>query len=152
MNNSEKAIEYFRNSFNCSQSVLTPFALNYSLSEDTSLKIACAFGAGMGRQQLTCGAVTGALMVLGLEYGKALNDVDSKKTETYSKTVEFIKKFEEQHKTINCRELLNGLDMNNPSDYQEIIKQDMFKTRCEKYVLSAVQILEQLTNIQDGSK
>ena len=74
MKKSEKAVEYFRNKFNCSQSVLTVFSNEYGLSENDCLKMACAFGGGMGRQQQTCGAVTGALMALGLKYGKGIND------------------------------------------------------------------------------
>lgn len=61
-----KALKYFRNKFNCSQSVFTVFGTDHGLSENDCLKTSCAFGAGMGRQQLTCGAVTGAL--IGIYY------------------------------------------------------------------------------------
>ena len=74
MTKSEKAINYFQNSFNCAQAVFTPFGLDMGVPEDHCLKIACAFGAGMGRQQCTCGAVTGAMMVLGLHFGKGMGD------------------------------------------------------------------------------
>ncbi len=86
----QQASSYFQNSFNCSQSVFTVFGTDYGLSEDTCLKVSCAFGGGMGRQQLVCGAVTGALMALGMKYGKALHDDESKKKQTYDKTVEFL--------------------------------------------------------------
>ena len=79
MKKSEKAVEYFRNKFNCSQSVFTVFSPDYSFSENDSLKVSCAFGGGMGRQQLTCGAVTGALMAIGLKYGKGINDAEEMK-------------------------------------------------------------------------
>jgi C_GCAxxG_C_C family probable redox protein len=65
MKRTEQAENYFSNHFNCSQSVLSAFASDLRLSIDNSLKVACAFGAGMGRQQHTCGAVTGALMAIG---------------------------------------------------------------------------------------
>ena len=102
MTRSEKAVNYFSNKFNCSQSVLTAFGPDFELNEDTCLKISCAFGAGMGRQQHVCGAVTGALMALGLKYGKAINDDDSKKMHTYSKTNEFLNEFSKNHGSINC--------------------------------------------------
>ena len=79
MKRSEKALSYFNNSFNCAQSVITSFSPELGLSEDDCLKVSCAFGAGMGKQQHTCGAVSGALMVLGLKFGKALNDNEQKK-------------------------------------------------------------------------
>jgi len=142
MTKEEKALWYFRNKFNCSQSVLTVFGTESGIQEDNCLKIACAFGGGMGRQQLTCGAVTGALMALGLKYGKALNDPEEKKQLTYSMTTDFCREFEKLHGSLNCRELLNGLDMNDPVDHQKIVGQKLFEIQCESYVTDAVRIVE----------
>lgn len=144
MKKEEKALNYFRNKFNCSQSVLTVFCEEFGLSEDDCLKVSCAFGGGMGRHQLTCGAVTGALMVLGLKYGKKLNDSDIKKLETYSKTREFFSEFEKIHGSTSCRELLNGYDMNDPEDHRKITEQRLFDINCEKYVADSVRIVEKL--------
>jgi C_GCAxxG_C_C family probable redox protein len=140
----DKANEYFRNKFNCSQAVFTVFGTEYGLSENDCLKIGCSFGAGMGRQQLTCGAVTGALLAIGLKYGKALGDSEDKKQETYMKTREFFTEFIKIHGSSSCRELLKGLDMNDPKDYQTIIDQGLFDTFCEKYVADAVRIAERI--------
>jgi C_GCAxxG_C_C family probable redox protein len=98
----------------------------------------------MGRLQHTCGAVTGALMVLGLKYGKALNDPEEKKQLTYSKTREFFEEFNKLHGSTNCRDLLDGLDMTDPVDHQKIIDLKLFDIRCEKYVADAVNIAEKL--------
>ena len=144
MNKEEKASEYFKNKFNCAQSVLTAFGNDYGISEDNCLKIACAFGAGMGRQQFTCGAVTGALMVLGLRYGKALSDSEDKKLETYGKTKIFFEEFKKENGTLNCKELLNGFVIENPDDYKKIMEQKLFETSCNKYVRDAVRIVEKL--------
>ncbi len=144
MKKADKAINYFRNNFNCSQSVLTVFGTENGLSEDICLKLGCAFGAGMGRQQYTCGAVTGAMMALGLKYGKALNDTEGKKQLTYSKTRELFTEFIKLHGSINCRELLNGLDLNNPEDHEKIIEQRLFDIKCERYVKDSVIIVEKL--------
>jgi len=146
MNRSEKAIEYFRIKFNCAQSVFTVFGTEHGLSENDCLKTACAFGAGMGRQQLTCGAVTGALMAIGLKYGKAIGDPDEKKQHTYEKTREFFTEFIRCHGTTSCRELLGGLDINDPDDHQKIIDQGLFETLCEKYVIDSVRIVEAADN------
>lgn len=145
MNRSEKAVDYFRNKFNCSQSVFTVFGKVYGLDENDCLKISCAFGGGMGRQQYTCGAVTGALMVIGLKYGKALNDSEEKKQVTYAKTREFFEKFTEMNGSINCLELLNGLNMNDPEDHKKIMDLKLFDIKCEKYVSDAVRIVEEIT-------
>jgi C_GCAxxG_C_C family probable redox protein len=144
MKKSEKAVEYFRNKFNCSQSVLAVFAPEYGIPENESLKVACAFGGGMGRQQLTCGAVTGALMVIGLKYGKALNDPEENKQQTYAKTREFFEEFKKLHGSVNCRDLLNGLDLNDPDDYKQIMDQKLFDIKCEEYVADAVNLIEKM--------
>jgi C_GCAxxG_C_C family probable redox protein len=140
MSRQEKALKYFRNKFNCSQAVLTVFGSEFGISENDCLKIACAFGGGMGRQQHTCGAVTGALMVLGLKYGKALNDSEEKKDLTYLKTREFFAEFKKMHGSTLCKDLLNGLDMNDPEDHKKIIEEKLFDINCEKYVEDAVTI------------
>ncbi len=144
MERPDKAIKYFRSKFNCSQSVFTVFGTGYGLSEDACLKTACAFGAGMGRQQLTCGAVTGALMAIGLKYGKAVGDPEENKQRTYEKTREFFTEFKKKHGTVSCRELLKGLDINDPDDYRKITDQGLFDTLCEGYVRDAVKIGEKI--------
>jgi C_GCAxxG_C_C family probable redox protein len=144
MKKADKAVEYFRNKFNCSQAVFTVFGTEYGMSENECLKVACAFGGGMGRQQFTCGAVTGAIMALGLKYGKGLNDNEEKKQQTYSKTRELFAEFIKLHGSTNCRELLNGLDMNNTEDHKKIIEQRLFDVECENYVADSVMIVEKI--------
>ena len=144
MDKTTKAIDYFRNKFNCSQSVLATLGPDHGLSEDDCLKIATAFGGGMGRQQNICGAITGALMVLGLIYGKGLNDPEEKKGYTYHLTKEFFDEFKRLNGSENCLELLDGLNMNNPDDNKRIVERNYYEIRCEKYVSDAVAILDKI--------
>ncbi len=144
MDRSEKALSCFDNKFNCSQSVLTAFAGESGLTEDESLRVACAFGGGIGRQQLTCGAVSGAAMALGLKFGKGKNDEEEKKQLTYNKTVELFDAFTKLNGSTNCRTLLNNLDMRNEDELSLINEQNLFHTNCRKYVVDAVKITEQI--------
>lgn len=146
---SEKALSYFDNKFNCSQAVLASFAEELGLAEDDSLRIASAFGGGMGRQQFTCGAVCGGAMALGLKFGKGKNDGDEKKQATYDKTVELFEAFSKLNGSSNCRKLLNNLDMRNEKDLALIIEKNLFHTNCRKYVVDAVKLTEQII---DNSK
>jgi C_GCAxxG_C_C family probable redox protein len=146
MKKKDKAIEYFRNKFNCSQAVFTVFGTDEGLPEDSCLKIGCGFGGGMGRQQLTCGALTGAVLALGLKYGKALNDPEEKKTETYSRTRELFEEFKKLNGSTVCRELLKGFDMNDPDDHKRITDLRLFEILCEKYVADVVNITEKMMN------
>jgi len=144
MDRSGKALDYFDNQFNCAQSVLTAFADRLGLSEDESLRVACAFGGGIGRQQFTCGAVTGAAMAIGLKYGKGINDSDDKKRQTYDKTVLLFDEFSKLNGSTTCLKLLNDLNMNNEAENREIVEKNLFNTHCRKYVADAVKITEQI--------
>lgn len=144
MTKSEVAVNYFNNSFNCSQAVFAAIAPQMGISEESSMKIACAFGGGIARNQLTCGAVTGALMAIGLKYGKGLNDDDSRKVLTYQKSNLFLEKFKQKHKTISCRELLEGLDM--VKDKDKIKSLNLFEVKCPVLVKDAVEFAEEIIN------
>ncbi|HEX2919885.1 MAG TPA: C-GCAxxG-C-C family protein [Bacteroidales bacterium] len=146
MEKKEKALKYFRDHFNCSQSVFTVFGTEYGLTENQCLKASCAFGGGMGRQQNVCGAVTGAMMALGIKYGKAMGDTEEKKKETYNYTKELFAEFIKLNGTVNCRELLKGYNMNDPDDHKKIVSLKLFDTYCEKYVVDAVEITEKIIN------
>lgn len=144
MSRTEKALSYFNNQFNCAQSVFTSFGPDLGLSEDECLKIATAFGAGMGKQQQVCGAVSGALMALGLKYGKASNDPEEKKEETYHKAEDFLKAFESKNGSIHCKQLLQGLNMNDEKELQKLNQLGLFETSCESYIKHAVELTDLL--------
>ena len=67
MNNPERAVALFKEGFNCSQAVLAAYGEQFELKQELALRVAGAFGGGMGRMGETCGAVTGAIMVRGTE-------------------------------------------------------------------------------------
>ena len=74
----QQAVEKFEKGFNCSQAVLSTYSEQFGLDENAALKIATGFGGGMHING-TCGAVTGAFMVLGLKYGNSKADEIEKK-------------------------------------------------------------------------
>jgi len=93
MERSEVAVTKFVSGFNCAQAVLFSFCDDLGLDKDKALKIACGFGAGMGRKEEVCGAVSGGIMVIGAKYGRGDND-ERKATEvTYTKIRELMDKF-----------------------------------------------------------
>ena len=68
MDRVEQAVSKFAEGYNCAQSVLFSFCDDLGMDKDKALKIACGFGAGMGRKEEVCGAVTGGIMVIGAKY------------------------------------------------------------------------------------
>jgi C_GCAxxG_C_C family probable redox protein len=145
-NKQKLAHESFENGFNCSQSVLSVFAEELNLKKDTALKLATPFGAGMAYMQETCGAVTGALMAIGLKYGKGEYGTSEDKTHAYNLSKQFIAEFRKKHQSVCCRDLLDGIEMDTPDGMARIVELDFFRTRCTHYVQDAVQIASEILN------
>jgi len=138
------AVETFKNRYNCSQSVLSVFAEELNLKKDTALKLASPFGSGIAYLQETCGAVTGALMAIGLKYGKGENGTDEDKLNAYKLSGHFLIEFKRLHGTVCCRELLDGLNMSTPEGMARIMELDYFRIRCANYVKDAIGIVENI--------
>lgn len=137
------ALATFANSYNCSQSVFCVFAPDFGISKDLSLRLAGPFGGGIARRQETCGAVTGALLALGLRYGKGENGSEDDKKRAYEVAQHFIKDFETEFGSIVCLQLLDNNQMDTDEGATAIAKEDMFRTRCAKYVKFAVERTEE---------
>ncbi|MBP1676974.1 MAG: GCAxxG family protein [Bacteroidetes bacterium] len=138
------AVQTFASSYNCSQSVFSVFAPDFGISRDLSLRLAGPLGAGIARRQETCGAVTGALLALGLKYGKGENGTDEDKKRAFAVAQDFIQDFEAQFGSIVCLHLLDNNCMDTEEGAAAINKEDMFRTRCTKYVKFAVEKTEEL--------
>jgi C_GCAxxG_C_C family probable redox protein len=143
MNKVERAVSCFNDGFSCSQAVLSTYGAQFGLDRDRALKVAGAFGGGMGHMGETCGAVTGALMVIGLKYGQTRVEDKEAKKKTYRLVKEFVEKFSARNGSINCTELL-GCDLSTPDGMQRANEQNLFTTRCPKFVQDAAEILEEL--------
>jgi C_GCAxxG_C_C family probable redox protein len=83
----------------------------------------------MGRRGETCGAVTGAFMVIGLKYGKATAEDDAARDKTYELVGEFVARFKDRHGSIVCKKLL-GYDLSNPKEGEAAKKKGLFDTLC----------------------
>ena len=143
MNKIETAEKFFEEGFACSQSILAAFCENFGLDREIAIKLADPFGAGMRGQSETCGAVTGALMVIGLKHGRTRADGLLAKEKAAEVTREFVKRFKERHGTIVCKELL-GHDISIPEQHDIAEELGCFKTKCPNFVRSAVEILGQI--------
>lgn len=143
MNKVDKAAKLFKSGYNCAQAVFAAYSEELGIDNEIALKTAHGFGAGMGRLQEVCGAVTGAFMVLSHKYGSAALDTASKE-KLYSLEKDFAKKFKERNGTINCKELLKA-DLINGDKAVAIAK---VKAVCPKAVKDAVEILEGMVNIK----
>jgi len=143
MDSVEKAKERFMDGFNCSQSVFSAFASDFGLSDEMALLIASGFGGGLGRCGYVCGAVSGAIMVIGLKYG-FLNPIDEEaRLKVYSVVKRFIEKFLDENNSIMCKDLL-GEDISTEEGLKIIKEKNLFKTICPKYVEDSARILSEI--------
>jgi C_GCAxxG_C_C family probable redox protein len=144
MNRPEKAEELFLSGYNCAQSVVLTFADDLKFSKELAQKMAAGFGGGMGKQQETCGAVTGAIMVLGLLKGEEVNNNDELKSATYGAVKDLTRAFVAVYKTTQCRDLI-GCDLNTPEGSAKFKEEGIMENVCAGCVKKAVQIVEELT-------
>lgn len=140
MKEAEKAAVLFEK-FNCAQSVFAACAPREGLSEEMCLAISGPFGAGMGRMGEVCGAVTGALMAMGVREGQEMvtNPADARGP-LYARVNAFSAAFQERNGSLLCREL-TGCDLRTPEGQAEFKARDLHHTLCKGFVISAVELL-----------
>lgn len=119
--------------------MLSAYSERFGLDGETALKVASAFGGGMGCTGGTCGAVTGALMVLGLKEGSAGKGQDR----AYAATKELIARFRERNGGTLCSELLK-CDIGTDEGMKKARKEGLFKSVCPKLVRDAAEIIEEI--------
>ena len=142
MSNVDKAVDLF-DRFNCAQAVFAACGAGDGMSESMCLTLAGPFGGGMGRMGETCGAVTGALMVLGVRHGQGMaTDPAQARGPLYERVGRLANAFREQHGALTCREL-TGCDLRTPEGQEQFKARDLHHTLCQKLVASAAQLLEE---------
>lgn len=142
MNHVDKAVAYFNNNFNCSQSVFTTFATELGIDEKFSLKLGTNFGGGARKAEM-CGAVAGALMVLGLKYGHCESKDLESKAKAYAIAEDYMNRFIKENGSVVCRDLL-GYDLTKSEDMEQIKEKNLFRTRCPEMIKSATRILDDM--------
>jgi C_GCAxxG_C_C family probable redox protein len=136
----DECVACFKKGINCTQAVLSTYGRRYGLDPELALRMSGAFGSGMGMGE-TCGAVTGALMVIGLKHSKVSGSRLLSRDRTEDVAHEFVERFKALHGTVVCRELL-GCDVTTPEGLKTAKQEKHFKKRCPEYVKDAALILE----------
>jgi C_GCAxxG_C_C family probable redox protein len=139
------AVAKFLEGYNCAQSVFYSFCDDLRFEKNTALKMACAFGAGMGRNEEVCGAVTGGIMVIGAKYGRGEKDDRTATELTYTKTRELMDQFAKKYGTFVCRELLHGCELTTEEGQKYFKENELRNKICTSCVQSVVEILENIT-------
>ena len=138
----EQAAAFFDSGFNCAQSVLATFCEAYGVEQETALKMSSGMGGGFRSGEI-CGAVSGAVQVIGLKYGQHIAGDKAAKEECNRRVVAFVRVFREKNSSVVCREILD-YDVSKQDEYAQAQSKNLFKTTCAEMIKSAVALLEAL--------
>jgi C_GCAxxG_C_C family probable redox protein len=131
----ERAKSYAEKGYLCSEAVLLSLADCFGIQNDLIPKIATGFGAGIARSGMVCGAVSGAVIGLGIRFGRSTpGDTRSKRPYWFSK--ELVKAFKDEYQNLECPKLLK-LDLDKEEEYKLYSERKYWATRCREYIITA---------------
>ena len=144
MTRKEKAMNYFKEGFNCSQSVVLAYSDMLDADESFLLKLSSSFGGGLGRLREVCGAVSGMAIVTGILYGYDDSSSKEDKADHYKRIQELAHEFEKRNGSIVCRELL-GLNVKHDEPTPEARTAEYYKKRpCPIILGNAAKIVAEI--------
>ncbi|MGO8703731.1 MAG: C-GCAxxG-C-C family protein [Candidatus Brocadiia bacterium] len=143
--NGDDAVAMFLQGYNCAQSVLASCGPDYGLPRETAVRVAQAFGGGIGRTGNVCGAATGALMTVGLKCAvKDATDLAAK-AEANRIAQEFLARFKARSGSLLCRDII-GCDLSTAEGYKYALESGRHQTICPRAIRDAIEIIEELLN------
>ena len=151
MTRKEKAMNYFLEGYNCSQSVVLAFADMLDMEPDKLVRFSSSFGGGMGRLREVCGSVSGMFIVLGMLYGyDDPKDFEGKKA-LYEKVQNLAHQFEAENGSIVCRDLLGLSEKSQEPTPEKRSKEYYSKRPCKELVGIAAELLEMFIKQENSS-
>ena len=139
----ERAVDNFMAGYGCCQSVVAAFADLYGLDDTLAKKVAAGFGGGVGRMRMMCGAVSGIVMLVGLDCGQTEGSDREGKSACYKVVQELLAKSKEENGSLICAEIL-GLKGYTKAENSYVASPrtaEYYKTRpCAAKVESAARI------------
>jgi C_GCAxxG_C_C family probable redox protein len=136
-------VELFRDGYVCAEGVLMAYGPDLGLDQKTAQRLALPLGGGLAHCGKTCGAVTGALLVLGLKSGTTTTDDKPRRKEILGQSRRFMEAFATRCGSVECSQLL-GCDISTPEGFAVFQSQNLRQTKCVKLVEEATNILDSM--------
>jgi len=136
--NNDKAKEaeaIFLEGFNCAQAMAAAFGPELGIERETALKLGAPFGGGIADTGGICGAVTGALLAIGLRYGSAKPPGRIRKAMVNRASKRFLEEFEGAFGSLSCRDI-------RPPKTGRLGDKKVREKRCAQVVKTACEILK----------
>ena len=101
-----RAVDNFMQGYGCCQSVVAAFSDLYGMDETMAKRIAAGFGGGVGRMRMMCGAVSGIVILTGLDCGQTEGADRQGKSACYKVVQELLAQSKAENGSLICAELL----------------------------------------------
>ena len=138
-----RASRFMEEGYTCAESVLLAVKQEFEIEGEVPTHMAMCFGGGIGLTGAVCGAVSGAVMAIGLIKGPAANMQEF--FQIMPLVQELRRRFEKEMTTMNCREL-TGFDLTTPEKFQEYMNTDTNEKVCIPAVDTAYRIALDILN------
>lgn len=138
-----RAVENFMAGYGCCQSVVAAFSDLYGLDDTLAKRMAAGFGGGVGRLRMMCGAVSGLVMLVGLDCGQTEGSDSDGKSACYKVVQDLLAKSKEENGSLICAEILGlkGYEKATSNYIASPRTAEYYKTRpCAAKVESAARI------------
>lgn len=144
MSRIQKAQDKFLDNYACSQAIFSVYCKNYDIDPQVALSLSAGFAGGMCMGK-TCGAVTGAVMVLGLKYGGQQPETPQGRRNVKEAVCHYTELFKDMNGSTECKDLLS-VDISTSQGKQVAKEKNLFRTVCPKLIKDSASILEQILN------
>lgn len=151
----QKAVELFMQGYNCSQSVFLTFADLYGMDEDMAKRVSAGFGGGVGRMRMMCGAVSGMVMLAGLDAGQTEGNDRKGKADCYDVVQGLVNKFKDENGSVICAELLGmkGCKVVKNSNIPDERNAEYYRVRpCSQKVENAARLFAEYLASKEASE
>ena len=148
-----RAVDNFMQGYGCCQSVVAAFADLYGMDDLTAKRVGAGFGGGVGRLRMMCGAVSGFVILAGLDCGQTEGADREGKSACYKVVQELLARFKEQNGSVVCAELLGlkGYEKAHSSYVASERTAEYYKTRpCAAKVECAARIFAEYLDEKGG--
>jgi C_GCAxxG_C_C family probable redox protein len=142
----DEALALFNSGFNCSQSVAAAYAEDLGMSRSDVLRLSAAFGGGIGRTGQTCGAVSGALMVLGMKHGMTEANAQAK-DRMYVIAQDFLKRVQAHQSSLLCNDIL-GEDITTAEGRASMRQRNTHASVCSPLIADITVMLDEMLGME----
>lgn len=138
------AVQRFTSGLLCSQAVLSVFCDEHGLELAAAMRLSFGFGGGIGLSGNICGAATGGVVAIGLAHGPSGACGMEAKFKPLSLVQQFLTRFEQIQGTLNCKEIIDGLDLSDPKVAASMRERPEQAAKCMQCIRGAVELVEEM--------